>query len=265
MAKTGISFTLFRIRKVFNYLFFLPLVTFMIYAGVMAFLSVQQKSKLLSTVLAESKYHNEHWLASRDTGFYALVCEEAFLKSREAMVSEDSACLTIDLKNKMASIELQGVQVHKCPIDNIKYDKLIASTDKFYRAKEFSFPHTIDSSYASISKQTFVVKNAPKDTSQNPGTVALPDTNAVQPVFFSLFLSNGFIINASQQDEGGSFSYYKFELMRRLLAAKYFIADICRLKIPEYRPQIYIEMPARDARTFYKALPATTLVTLRIV
>lgn len=264
MSKTESFIEFSGFRHSLYYMIFTPVAVFMLFAAVMAVLSVQQKTQQMREVFVQNNWQSEYTFAISDSAYYQQIKDAAFLKSRAAMITNDSACLTIDIKNKVATIELQGVPVHNTGISNVNIDRLISETDDFLWIKEFSFPHYIDSTTSSISKQTFIVKNAPSDSTENQGTFTPPDTSINQPVYFSLFLSNGFTINIFQQNARSSFSYKKYALMRRFGEIKLFVRDICRFKIPDYRPQIDIELPARDAKTIYKSLPARTQITLRL-
>jgi hypothetical protein len=117
---------------------------------------------------------------------------------------------------------------------------------------------------SSIERQTFVEKQAPKDTLDVQAPLHLPDTSISQPVFFSLFLSNGLTLTIVQENSKNTMAYKKFAFRRNLDTMRAFLFSVLRFKIPDYRPGILIEIPARDARTIYKALPKRALTVVRI-
>jgi hypothetical protein len=253
-----------RIKRSLGYLLIVPAMIFMLYAGVMAYMSVQQYAKNIKALLSQSDLRAEHELAAADTVYQKLLDEESFLSARSAMVWGDSTGLSIDLKNMLVNLELQGVQLHKVKISAAKTDRAIAKADNFYWIKTLAYPLAIDSSVSSIARQTFVEKQAPKDTTDVQASAVRPDTAVSQPVFFSFFLSNGLTLTIVQENSKNAMAYKKFAFQRKLDTMRGFLFSVLRFEIPVYRPGILIEIPARDARIIYKALPKRAMTALRI-
>ncbi|MCF8366168.1 MAG: hypothetical protein K9H16_10315 [Bacteroidales bacterium] len=256
--------TCHRIKRMINYLLFSLMAVFMIYTATMYYLSVHLTTKSNDSFLEQDKFTIEMKLAASDTNYYNLLSEESLLKARSAMIAHDSPCISIDLKNKIMMIELQGIQLHKTDISNIRLDRSLSNSNGFSWIRKLSYPVNIDSSISSISKITFLEKQAPHDTMSTQPVTQLPDTTLKEPVFFCLFLSNGITLNVIQQNSGHLPAYKKFMLLQRFKTMVLFLKSAFRFKILDYRPNITIEIPARDAQTIYKAIPAKTRLALRI-
>ena len=255
-----------RLKRSIAYLLAAAVAAVILYASTMAFMAVGVTSQRLTEAYNADLAQPEYFQAHNDTAYRRRLAYTALLKSRVAMLAADSASLTIDLVLQTIALELQGVAVHKVAIAKTETSRLFSQTDPVYWIRMFSEPHTADSSISSVSKQTFLIKNAPRDTTEtNASELAPPDTSLSQPIFFTLWLTNGIAVNVYQQEEAAGFARQKYHFARRKAALSSFIRSIIRLEVPGYTPAIDIYIPARDAHTIYKALPMRPLITLRVV
>jgi hypothetical protein len=255
-----------RLKRSIVYLLAATIAAVVLYATTMAFIAVRETSQRITDEYSTDLTQPEYIQAHNDTAYRQKIAYNALLKSRIAMMAADSASLTIDLVKQTVALELQGVAVHTTKISETKLARIFTQTDPVYWIRMFSEPHLSDSSVSSVSKQTFLIKNAPRDTTENNAlALALPDTSMNQPIFFTLWLTNGIAINVYQQEEAAGFARQKYCFARQRAELSSFIRSIIRLEIPRYTPVIDIYIPARDARTIYKALPARPLITMRVV
>jgi hypothetical protein len=255
-----------RLRRSIAYLFTATIAAVVLYASTMAFIAVRETSQRLTDEYTTDLTQPEYVQAHSDTAYRQKLAYNALLKSRAAMIGADSASLTLDLVQQTVALELQGVTVHKANIAKSETSRLFSKTDPVYWIRMFSQPHVSDSGVSSVSKQTFLIKNAPRDTTEtNASALALPDTSMNQPIFFTLYLTNGIAINVYQQENAEDFARQKYDFAHQKETLISFIRSISRLEVPVYTPTIDIYIPARDARTIYKALPLRPLITLRLV
>ncbi|NCA85996.1 MAG: hypothetical protein EOM83_10535 [Clostridia bacterium] len=266
MSKPNVPRENRRLKRSIAYLLTAAVAVIILYSTTMAFLAVRATSQRLTDTYTADLTQPEYMQAHSDTAYQQRLAYEAFLKSRIAMLATDSASLTIDLTQKTVALELQGVAVHTVAIAKIETSRLFAQTDPVYWIRMFSEPHIADSSVSSVSKQTFLIKNAPRDTTEtNAAELALPDTSLSQPIFYTLYLKSGITVNVYQQEEASGFAKNKYDFARQKAMLSSFIHSIARIEVPKYAPAIDIYIPARDAYTIYKALPKRPLITIRIV
>ncbi|HZK08596.1 MAG TPA: hypothetical protein VFC92_10395 [Bacteroidales bacterium] len=255
-----------RLKRSIAYLLAAAVAVVILYASTMAFMAVRETSRRLTEEFNADVVQPEYLQTHNDTAYWQRLAYNALLRSRASMMAADSASLTIDLVQKTIALELHGVVVHKADIGKSETSRLFSQTDPVYWIRMFSEPHVSDSSVSSVSKQTFLIKNAPRDTTENNAlALALPDTSMNQPIFFTLYLTNGIAINVYQQEKASGFALQKYDFARRNAVLSNFIRSISRLEVPDYTPAIDIYIPARDARTLYKALPLEPFITLRLV
>jgi hypothetical protein len=266
MSKPNLPHENRRLKRSIAYLLTAAVAVIILYSTTMAFLAVRATSQRITDAYAADLEQPEYMQAHSDTAYRQLLAYEALLKSRIAMMATDSASLTIDLTQKTVAIELQGVAVHTVAIGKIETSRLFAQTDPVYWIRMFSEPHIADSSISSVSKQTFLIKNAPRDTTEtNAAELTLPDTSLSKPIYYTLYLKNKIIVNVYQQEVAAGFAKNKYDFARTKANLSSFIRSISRIEVPNYAPSIDIYLPARDAYTIYKALPERPMITIRLV
>jgi hypothetical protein len=192
-----------------------------------------------------------------DSTFLALLKEQAYLQSRVLMAETDSVYLTLNLSERVINIEICGVVVYSTPITEFEASKIITDGDKFTITSLFSLPLTIVSDTSSIAKVPFIMKIAPKDTSEFKPD-AIPDTAFYEPVNYIFETDKGIKIMVYQSEEmnqGDSKDRFMFDLLHRLISTKAAMKDILAFKVPEYQPFIKIKIPSTDAKIIYRAIP----------
>ena len=83
-------------------------------------------------------------------------------------------------------------------------------------------------------------------------------------VCFSFELDRGIVIEVqqSEQKSGQTYKKYKSKLKERYI--NNITSDLLALRIPQYKPVIQVEIPKKDAKTVFKALPYHAKVALKM-
>jgi hypothetical protein len=192
-----------------------------------------------------------------DSAFLALFKENTYLQSRVLMAETDSVYLTINLSERVINIEISGVVVHSAPITEFEASKLITSGDKFTITSLLSAPLNIVSDTSSIAKVPFIMKIAPKDTSEFKPD-AIPDTAFYEPVNYIFETDRGikiFVYQSEEIKQGDSKDRFMFDLRHKIINTLAAMKDIIEFKVPEYQPYIKIKIPSADAKIIYRAIP----------
>jgi hypothetical protein len=237
----------------------LAVLAFVVYYSVMEMRSPAKKMAEISAKygFANSEKRKLPKNITTDSTFLALLKEQVYLQSRVLMAETDSVYLTLNLSERVINIEICGVVVHSTPITEIEASKLITDGDKFTITSLLSVPLTIISDTSSIAKVPFVMKIAPKDTSEFKPD-AIPDTAFYEPVNYIFETDRGIKIMVYQSEEmnqGDSKDRFMFDLLHRLISTKAAVKDILAFKVPEYQPFIKIKIPSTDAKIIYRAIP----------
>ncbi len=199
-----------------------------------------------------------------DAELFRIKKEEAFLKSKVDMLATDSIYLAINLKDSLLSIEIQGVALQTVKIAKFRKSGIFDGMDGIALINQFSSPFKIDSMFATIEKDPFILKMAPKDTIEAQNDVSIPDTARSEPVLFSAYLNKGILLQVSQSEIDESKAAKKYLRKKRYESTLSFIKTAMELKTPEYQPFISVEIPAKDARAIYRALPKKALIAIRL-
>ena len=245
--------------KIGLFIVLIPVVAFVVYYSIMVMRSPSKKMAEISARygFSDSEKRKISKRVASDSTFLSLLKQEAYWQSRVMMAETDSVYLTLNLAEKVANIEISGVVVHSTPIDEIEASRIITHGDEFVITSLLSAPLTIVSDTSSIEKITFVVKIAPKDTSEYKPD-AIPDTAFYEPVNYIFETDRGIKIMVYQSEEikqGDSWDRFLFDLRHRLINTKAAMKDILAFKVPEYQPFIKIKIPSADAKIIYRALP----------
>jgi hypothetical protein len=199
-----------------------------------------------------------------DSTFVEKQKEKAFVQSRVAMAMTDSIGLTLNLKDSMAFLEINGVVVHKTKISFQRICKAFNKANSYAVAAMLSTPLNIVKDTATIKKIPIMVKMAPKDTSEYKPDV-MPDTSKHEPAFYILEMNNGIRIFVYQQENDQPKDVYRqilFDVTDRMKNTLTALKKIAKFEVPEYRLYIKIRIPKRDAKIIYRAIPKKGLVTV---
>jgi hypothetical protein len=191
-----------------------------------------------------------------DSAFVKLNREKAFSTARIAMAETDSICLSLNLSDSTAILEINGVEVHRAGLSYIRTSKVFMKADEYAISSLLSSPFTISRDFSTIRKEPLMIKIAPKDTSEYKPDI-LPDTAKIENVNYMMEMENGFRLYVYQEndEEGGGLRKYFFDVNDRFRNIAAIFASIFSFKVPEYHPSVKIKMDRDDAKIIYRALP----------
>jgi hypothetical protein len=180
---------------------------------------------------------------------------EMFYRARLKMAQGDSACLSVNLFDSTIIMEIQGVKLLETRIQKIQSSKIFTRYKKEAFYEYFSTPFVIDSDYCTIPKEFFNIKIAPEDTIAAQAPKTMPDTTLKSPVYFTLYLDRGLMIDIRQTDTLRPEIFKDYDRYLRDKKISKMWDYLSKFEVPPYDPWISIEIPHSDARSIYKALP----------
>lgn len=198
-----------------------------------------------------------------DSTFVEMQKEKAFTQSRIAMAESDSIGLTLNLKDSLALLEINGVVVHKTKISFMRICKAFNKANSYAVASMLSTPLNIIKDTATIKKVPLTLRMAPKDTSEYVPFV--PDTSVTDPVNYILEMNKGIRIFVYQQEREKSKDAYNqilFDITDRTKNTVDALRKIVNFEVPEYRLYIKIKVPKVDAKIIYRAIPQKGKITV---
>lgn len=204
---------------------------------------------------------NNHYQSTAD---YILQKDVAFLKARAEMSESDSVCLSINLTDSLVMLELQGVMLLQTRISHFETSNIFKRLYKNTYAEYFSRPFEIDTEYTTIPKEAFIIKQAPKDTTETTPPVAKPDSLLQEVVCYNLYLDRNLMIDIRQVDTVKNEQYLAYQKYLRKERIGKQIRSLLNFSIPHYEPWIRIEIPAADAKSIYKAMPVHGQVAVKL-
>ena len=235
------------------------LLVFMVYYAVMSMLGPAGKIAAINSEygyrLAENSKTDERIFS--DSTFISINREKSFYQARVLMAESDSICLTLNLSDSSAILEINGVKVHEAKVSEIAVSKVFRKADEYSVSAMLAIPSIIENDYATIKKEPVMIKMAPKDTSEYKPDI-LPDTTNSEAVNCLFEMENGtrlYIYQNVSENAGDGLNLFMFDLNDRLRNIHDNLKSIIGLKVPEFHPSIRIRMAKEDARIIYRALP----------
>lgn len=259
-------------RKPWLWLILTPATLLVLFLLYYLFLNVQATERWVNdfnakyeTSLTENEFPDS--LLIRDSAYISLQRQIAFTKARLGLTKANPIGLSVNLTDSVATLEVNGVTVHKTSIFSYSISRSLDAIDPFWLATELSSPLRIVSSHATIVKEPITVMIAPKDTLEAANMATVPDTATNIPVFFELTFNNGFRM-VVLQEASESKSYLKerllFFIRPELARLRRNLKSALKFQIPEYTPEIRIVLSGSEARTLYRAIPEEGLVAVRL-
>lgn len=189
--------------------------------------------------------------------------ENAFLESRLALAKSDSVALIIDLRDSVVTLDLKGVSIHKAKIVDFTPSSVLKSLLPDAQLNLIGNPMKVVRQYSTIVKEPGVIKKAPKDTIEAAQQEVVKDSVDMGPSFYYFGLNNGIEITFVHEHEKGH-SYFPLFFNQKMKVFKATTDSIKHFKLPEYIPEIRIELMQTDAKTIFRALPNNALVAIRM-
>ncbi|MDD2813305.1 MAG: hypothetical protein PHN30_04730 [Bacteroidales bacterium] len=232
--------------------------------GILMVIAMKAQDRFVEDYLAEIREvkANKTALSYPDD----LLERKTSLEARLQMAKDDSIGLRINLKEKMVYLEIQGIVLHRSPIlrhSSSYFFRHLNATEKYIL---FHKPLRIQNEVSTIPKEQFIVKIAPKDSSEVK-EATIPDTIHTVPVMYRFNLNHGLRLQVTGQLADSIPQFWprlKFDLQDRAEFIKALIQNIFKdTKVP-YRPTLRIRINSREAEAIYRAIPRESLVILEL-
>jgi hypothetical protein len=231
------------------------IVSFFLMALILTFIVLSAMSPLRAIKLVNENYPDTIIIKEISQEQLNLEKRETFMRARLKMAEADSACLSINLADSLIIMEIQGVKLLETKILNIQSSKIFSRYKKLAFYEYFSTPFVIDSDYSTIPKEFFNIKYAPEDTIAAQAPKTMPDTTIKDPVYFTFYLDRDLMVDIRQTDTLRPEIYKDYDRHLRNDKISRMWSHLYKLQVPPYEPWIRIEIPHKDARSIYKALP----------
>lgn len=197
---------------------------------------------------------------------WRLLRDKSFLEARIALAGNDSIGLTIDFPDSLVRLENKGVILREIRFSEAEISRFFRSFRPQPYAAFFSRPFTISEIEGSIVKEPIQVKKAPRDSTEAAQNVAKVDTSAVEFVEWHLQLDSSIVVSFVQAEgELGSVDWptIKYRIRRHYKTLLETNRALLSFRLPEYKPEITLFIPAGEAKSFYRALPPNGEVALK--
>jgi hypothetical protein len=218
----------------------------------------------LQQVEINSRLHYSDTLSQSVAG---LVGKKTFLESQLSMLDNDSVSLLVDLKDSVIALVLEGVTIHTAVIIHHNYSRFFDALSNDAYARTFSRPFIVENYRSSIVKEPITIKEAPKDTLEAASFFEMPDTVVNEFVAVNMWLNQGFLLTLRQVEklpESASNNNRFFFLALRLQKVRTDLRRLLHFRLPGYEPEINISLQKDELVTLFRALPGSTMVTIRL-
>jgi hypothetical protein len=169
----------------------------------------------------------------------------------------------VNLADSSVTLEQKGVILHTARISRMEVSRVFTRVHASDLAEAFSFPLAIRDTWSTIPRKKYSLKVAPSDTNAQ-APLAMPDTSTREQVYFRLSLDRGIQLDVRQMEYSQQDDQKRLSNRINRQESGRIIKDLLAFRIPEYHPVIMLELPEKDARAIYKALPVNAKVALRI-
>jgi hypothetical protein len=198
---------------------------------------------------------------------FRLELTEDFLSARLKLAQSDSVGISINLSDKVVTMEIEGVVVRECKILDYKITKGFSRLTRDQLVAWLSDPFTLQRTVATILKAPVVYVKAPKDTTEANEQQTAPTLPADTTVYFRLFFDRNLTVDINQEETPpakGKKERFRFRLHNRYFSAREALRTLFRPKDSPYHFWIRLELSREDARIIYRALPEHALMALRL-
>ena len=262
--KNNIIKTVNRTRRIFLYVIFILLVVVALQYTLFSVLSVRNRIKSINEQEDVSLLTGHE--GKSDSTWLRLYRKKSWLETRGQIAMTDSISLSVNLNDSTWQIELKGVVLSKSKILDFRADRF------FYQLSPGAYHHLLgsqaqaDTVFSTIPKVPFIIKKAPKDSAEVDDKLTMIDTTNVEAVHWILKLDNNTVLkiegihSTSQLGWAGR----QFWMSQRLKETGHNLAQTLLFKVPEYSPEIRLEVTDVDAKAFYRALPVHPLICIRL-
>lgn len=204
-------------------------------------------------------------LTQSDQKADSLALVNANINSRIVTAGLDSINFLLNIKDSTLALELEGVAIHQIKISKIRYSRILSKMGTECSYLYLSTPFYVKRYEATIPKVPIVVKQAPRDTAEANQMNTVPQIPPEDYVKLSFELNKhlNLLVNQSEPpaDHHKSNAFF-IRVYDQLTYVRNIVRSGIHLKVPDYTPWIYIEIPGDDAKTLLRALPENAAMVL---
>lgn len=198
---------------------------------------------------------------------YRLKTEEAYSQSRLEIGRSDSISLLMNLVDSVVILDIRGVPVRVCKIQQFEASRRFSSLKKETLLRWLSKPFRLEKEIATIPKSPIVIKEAPKDTAEANEMAFRPIPPEKEDVYFALYFSKNLHIEFDQTASPswqGLVRKALYNARKNLYETGWAIGELTQLRLPQYPLWISIKISREDAKAIYRAVPHNARLALRI-
>lgn len=206
---------------------------------------------------------------ARGESLQALRSDEAFWRSRLALVQQEKISLAVDLVDSVAVLDIRGVPARICKIHRIETSRalpVLKNTSEF--RDRVSKPMVIRRDKSTIPKEPIRVEIAPKDTTEAAKAATRPLAPEEVDVYFTLFLDGGLAIAVRQLEKPstrtGFWRKSWVDFGEHVDQAGNAVRSLIRSELPQHELRIEVTLARDDAKAVYRALGPEARLALRL-
>jgi len=244
-----------------------------VFAGVIiVFFSIQSyRSTNQAIQKLNDRYHSTDSImnkASNQDELFALLKKQGFLQSSLKQAESDSIGLCINFVDSSVALTLKGVELHGSKIIGFTSSNIFSNMDRASLITMLSGPLTITEDTSNIFKEPIKTVKAPKNEAEAAQMIPqnIPDT-IQENVVIQLELDSAITVLILQEPDSVSNDQKNYDAFLSSLNRKKSMdmwKSLITFHLPEYKPWIKIYLPADEAKSLYRALPARGNVILKI-
>lgn len=199
--------------------------------------------------------------------YFRLKIDELFWKNRVELAKGDSMYLSINLPDSLLILELNGVPLRQCKIEEYKITPLYSQLKFQPQFLEWlNDPFILVDESATISKVPIKEVIAPKDTIEAMKQLSKEIEIEKEDVQFILGFDRDLILEVKQTEPPtlmGRFEMVLFRVLKNITAFFKDFYSLMTLKSSSQDFWIKITISQNDAKAIYRALPKEARVILR--
>lgn len=224
-------------------------------------LSVQQK---LSELQAKTPAGQSGMSSNEiDSAYFELYKQKLWLYNRYDNAKFNTMTLSIDLKNRLVALELQGVVLKSSPIESVKVDGFIRHLSPVFYPGLFGQSTQIDTALCTIVKVPVKVSKA-ATVSSTPNKLSSDSANE-STAHCRFYLKNGVILNLKGMpaDKRPDWNGKKFWFIQNIKNGLQKLQQSLLFRVPDYHPVMSLQLQDNDLKAIFRALPDHARICIR--
>ncbi|MFZ5518872.1 MAG: hypothetical protein ACOY90_19735 [Candidatus Zhuqueibacterota bacterium] len=198
----------------------------------------------------------------------ALKIKKADLQNQLLMAKSDSVGLSIDLVDSVVALQIRGVDVRECKIQNYSMSPAFKHLKSNGSIIDWlSKPFVLEQHSATLPKMPIKIKRAPKDTVEakllkdEPVTVEKPD------VQIKLQFDRNLVVEIKQVEAptaAGRLRNFYHYMQTKYAMLKEMMHSYSKLQPYQVSLRIELNLSQSDSKAIYRALPHQAMLALRL-